>query len=94
MNLPENKSVLDILALRERRLAAAHGRENTSIANLTTFCVAESTVLHAQAAATAPAPVISAPTIPTTTSSKAVVDKKDYEEEAAGTYRWVERRFR
>ena len=75
MNLPENKSVLDILALKERRLDAALGRKNTAVANLTAFCVAESNVLKAQAAATAPATVISAPTDPTTTS-KAVADKK------------------
>jgi hypothetical protein len=76
MNLLENKSVLDILAIKERRLDAALVRENTSVANLTAFCVAESSVLHAQAAATAPAPVFSAPTVPATTSSKAVADKK------------------
>ena len=75
MNAPENKSVLDILALRERRLDATLIREDTSVANLTTFCVAETSVLHAQAEAAAPAPVISAPTVPTTTS-KAVADKK------------------
>jgi hypothetical protein len=76
VNLPENKSVLDILALKERRLDAALARESTTSANLTTFCVAESSVLQAQAAPTAPAPVFSAPTVPATTPSKAVADKK------------------
>ena len=76
MNLPENKSVLGILALRERGLDATLGRENTIVANLTSFCVAESSVLQAQAAATVSAPVIYAPTVPTTPSSKAVVVKK------------------
>jgi hypothetical protein len=74
MNLPENKSALDILVLRESRLDAALDRENAAVANLTAFCVAESNVLRAQAAATAPAPGFSAPTVPTTTSSKVVVD--------------------
>jgi hypothetical protein len=93
LNAPENKSVLDILTLRERRLDAALGRENTTIANLIIFCVAERSVLQAQAAATAMASAISAPPVPTTTS-KAVADKKDYEEEAPGTPRWMERRDR
>ena len=33
MNLPENKSVLDILAIKERRLDAALVRENKAVAN-------------------------------------------------------------
>ena len=76
VNLPENKGVLDILAVKERRLDAALARENTAAANLTAFCVAESSVLQAQAAAAAPAPVFSAPTVPATTPSKSVADKK------------------
>jgi hypothetical protein len=75
MNAPENKSVLDILTLRECRLDAALGRENTTTANLTNFCVAERSVVHAQAAATTTASAISAPPVPTTTS-KAVAGKK------------------
>ena len=48
MNAPENKSILDILALlRERRLDAALGRENRVVTNLHTFCVAKRSVLHA-----------------------------------------------
>ena len=45
LNAPENKNVLDILALRERRLDAAIVREETTIANLSSFCVAEKSVL-------------------------------------------------
>ena len=40
MNLPENNNVLDILALRERRLDDALGRKNIAVANLIAFCVA------------------------------------------------------
>jgi hypothetical protein len=75
MKAPENKSVLDILSLSEHRLDAALGRENTAIANLANFCVAERSVLHVQAAATVAASATLAPPVSTTTS-KAVSDKK------------------
>ena len=41
MKAPENKSVLDILAVRERRLDVALVRELNAIANFTNFCIAE-----------------------------------------------------
>ena len=75
LNSPENKSVLDILVLRERRRDAVLGRENTTIANLTNFCVAERSVIQAQVTTTATTSSISAPPVSTTTS-KAVADKK------------------
>ncbi len=75
LNAPENKGVLDILGLRERRLDAALGKENTTIANLANFCVAERSVLHAQATASAASATISAPPVPTTTF-KAVSNKR------------------
>jgi hypothetical protein len=76
LNAPENKSVLDILALMERRLDTPIVTEETTVANLATFCVAEKSVLHAHASAAAPAPVISALTVQTSTTSKADADKK------------------
>ena len=41
MNAPENKSVLDILAMRELRLDEALVKESNAIATLSHFCVAE-----------------------------------------------------
>jgi hypothetical protein len=41
MNAPGNKSVLDILAMRERRMDAELVREANVIDNFTNFCVAE-----------------------------------------------------
>jgi len=55
MNAPENKSVLGILAMRERRLDAALVREYNAISTLSHFCVAENGALQAQSAATATA---------------------------------------
>ena len=40
MNAPENKSVLDILAMRERRLDVALVRESNANSTLANFCVA------------------------------------------------------
>ena len=51
MNDPENKSVLDILAVRERRLDASLVRESNAFATLSNFCVAEKGALQAQSAA-------------------------------------------
>jgi membrane protein YqaA with SNARE-associated domain len=51
MNSPENKSVLDILAMRESRLNAAIARESNAIATLSNFCVTEKSVLYAQSEA-------------------------------------------
>ena len=55
MNAHENKSVLDILAMRERQLDAALVRESNANATLSSFCVAETSGLHAQSAAAATA---------------------------------------
>jgi len=52
---PENKSVLDILAMRECRLDAALVRESHAISTLANFCVAEKGALQAHSAATAAA---------------------------------------
>ena len=41
VNEPENKPVLDILAMRERRLDAALARGADAIEKLTEFCVAD-----------------------------------------------------
>ncbi len=51
----ENTSVLDVLAMRERRLDAALVKESNTIATLAKFCVAENNVLYAQSVATAAA---------------------------------------
>ena len=53
MNAPENKSVFNILAMREHRLDAALVRESNAISTLSHFCVAEKGALHAQSAAAA-----------------------------------------
>ena len=55
---PENKSALDILALRERWLDATRILESIAIRNLTNYCIADNNVLQAQAtsASTAIAP--------------------------------------
>ncbi len=56
MNALENKSVLDILAKRERRLDAALVRESNVISTLAAnFCVAEKGDLYAQSATAATA---------------------------------------
>jgi hypothetical protein len=47
MNAPENKSVLDILAMRERRLDAALVRESNAMSTLYHFCVVEKGDLQA-----------------------------------------------
>ncbi len=44
---PENKSALEILALRESRLDAARIRETTAIRNLANCCIADNSVLQA-----------------------------------------------
>jgi hypothetical protein len=51
MNASENKSVLDILAMRECRLDVALVRESNAISTLANFCLAEKGALHAQSAA-------------------------------------------
>ena len=43
----ENKSVLDILALRERRLGATNIREVVAISTLTNCCIADNNDLNA-----------------------------------------------
>ena len=70
INAPEKKSVLDILAMRERRLDAALVRESNAISTLSHFCVAEKGGLHAQSAtaATALSPRIGVVATTTTTS--------------------------
>jgi hypothetical protein len=71
LNATKNKSVLEILALRERRLDAALVRETNAIANFTNFCIAEKSVLYAQlaAAATALAPPSDVANATTTTAN-------------------------
>ena len=48
VNEPENKPVLDVLAMRERRLDAALAREANAIEKLTEFCVADKSASQAQ----------------------------------------------
>jgi Mrp family chromosome partitioning ATPase len=52
---PENKPVLDVLAMRERRLDAALAKEANAIDKLTEFCVADKSAAQAQSAAVAAA---------------------------------------
>ena len=75
-NKPENKSVLDILALRESRLDVALVRESTAIAILANFHVADKSVIQAQATAAAAASGV-LPTPATTTSPTVTIDKKN-----------------
>ena len=51
-NAPENKSVLDILEMRERRLDAALDKEANATKNLTNYCIAEKSAVQAQSEAT------------------------------------------
>ena len=78
LNDPENKSVLDIHAMRERRLEAVLVREMNAIASHTNFCVAEKSVLHTQPAAALAPPSGDATTTTTTMPSKSngISDKK------------------
>ena len=55
VNEPENKVVLDVLAMRERRFDAALAKEANALQKLTNFCVADKSASHAQSAAAAPA---------------------------------------
>ena len=50
VNEPENKVVLDVLAMRERRLDAALAGEANAVEKLIEFCVADKTASQAQAA--------------------------------------------
>ena len=67
---PENKGALDVLALRKRRLDAARLREVVAIGNLSNYCIAVSSALHAQvtsaAAAIAPRNGAVATSVPST----------------------------
>jgi hypothetical protein len=71
VNEPENKSVLDVLAMRERRLDGALAREANAIDKLTEFCIADKSASHAQsvaaAAAFSPPSGVGAATTTTTT---------------------------
>jgi hypothetical protein len=78
---PENKSALDILALRERRLDAARIRENTAINKLANRYIADNGVLQAQAATTTDAiapPAVGSTTsiVPASTSEKKTMKRK------------------
>ncbi len=53
MNEPENKPVLDVLAMRERRLDVNLAREANAIEKLIEFCVADKSASHAQSVAAA-----------------------------------------
>jgi hypothetical protein len=55
VNEPENKGVLDVLAMREHRLDAALAREANAVQKLTEFCVTDKSASHAQLAAVAAA---------------------------------------
>jgi hypothetical protein len=76
-NKSENKSVLDILTLREGRLDAARVRESVAIAFIADFHAADKVVVQAQAtlaAATSGVPPI--PTTPTVTIDTKVMKRK------------------
>jgi hypothetical protein len=76
VNEPENKSVLDVLAMRERRLDAALAMETNAIEKLTEFCVADKSASQAQSAAAAtafsPPPGVGVATTTTTVPSTAL----------------------
>ena len=69
MNAPENKAVLDVLAMRERRLDAALVKEANAIDKFTNFCVAEKSASQAQSAAAVAAFVPSSVAVGTTTTT-------------------------
>jgi len=69
MNAPENKGVLDILAMRERRLDAALVMEANAIDKCINFCVAEKSAPQAQSAAAATALAPSSGAVGTTTTT-------------------------
>jgi hypothetical protein len=79
----ENKSVLDILAMRDRRLDAALVRESNAISTLANFCVAEKDALHAQSGAALSPPLgagatttTAAPATSLGTSSNTIMKRK------------------
>ena len=55
VNEPENKPVLDVLEMRERRLDATLARETNAIEKLNEFSVADKSASHAQSVAVAAA---------------------------------------
>jgi hypothetical protein len=74
-NKPENKSVLDILTLRDSRLNATLIRESAAIAILANFHVTDKAVIQALATVAAASFVV-LPTPATTTSPTITIDKK------------------
>ena len=81
MNAPKNKNVLDVLAMRERRLDASLVRESNVVATLSHFCVAEKGALQAQSAAasaalTPPTGVVATTTIIAPATSAGASSKK------------------
>jgi hypothetical protein len=52
---PEYAAAIDVLAMRERRLDSALGREANALQKLTDFCVADKSAIQAQSAAAAAA---------------------------------------
>ena len=94
LNAPENKSVLDILAMRERRLDAALVGKSNATTILTNFCIAEKSAVHVQSEAAAalvpPLGVVATTSNVVPSTSPGISDKKDFETEATGTARRME----
>ncbi len=97
MNAPENKVVLDVLAMRERRMDAALVKEANAIDNFTMFCVAEKSASQAQSASAAY--IRSCPVFGcrrhyyyyySATYITRHLQQENHEAEAAGTEQWME----
>ncbi len=76
---PANKLKLDILKPRERRLETARDRETAAMSNLTNCLIADSSVVHARAAATVATtiPIVSAITpLSISTTEKKIIKRK------------------
>jgi len=91
VNEPENKSVLDVLAMRERRLNAALARKANAIEKLVEFCVADKSVPHAQSAAATTAFAIRYYYYSRAFYNTRRFQQENYEAEAAGARRRMKR---
>jgi hypothetical protein len=76
---PGNKSKIDILGMRERRLEAARLRETAALSLLANCLIAESSAVHAQAAvnaATATPTIATTTPLTTTNAEKKIIKRK------------------
>ncbi len=83
---PGNKSKIDILGLRERRLEAARLRKTAALSLLANCLIADSSAVEAQAAATAATatPTVATTTALTTTTAKMKIIKRKLPEPRDG----------